>query len=84
MAWCLNDSTGDVSVGGVVVNVCYGPPSMMKTSALVSFGLVRAVVNAAVRSSGTFIPEGADMVVDRLSAARVVPECSVLSSPASW
>lgn len=64
MAWCLNDSTGDVSVGGVVVNVCYGPPSMMKTRALVSFGLVRAVVNAAVRSSGTFIPEGADMVVD--------------------
>lgn len=84
MAWCLNDSTGDVLVGGVVVNVCYGPPSMMKTRALVSCGLVRAVVNAAVRSSGTFIPEGADMVVDGLSAARVVPECSVLSSPASW
>lgn len=36
---------------------------MMKTRALVSSGLARAAVNAAVRSSGTFIPEGADMAV---------------------
>lgn len=36
---------------------------MMKTRALVSSGLARAAVNAAVRSSGTIIPEGADMAV---------------------